>query len=289
MKGIIIAGGKGSRLSPLTRIISKSLLPIYDKPMIYYPLSILMQAGIREILIITTPQDKERFIKLLGDGSQLGITLSYEIEVEPKGIGQAFIIGKRFIDGDHVALILGDNIFYGEGLTTLLEKAAVRKKGATIFSYYVRNPESFGVVSFDQEGLAISLEEKPSVPKSNHAVTGLYFYDHHVVDIASNLEPSERGELEITDINKVYLNNGKLHVEVLGDEITWYDAGTISDLSKTSKFIEDTQKYQNTKIGCIEEVAFKEGFITYEQLISLSEPLLNSDYGQYLSNVKRVK
>lgn len=289
MKGIIIAGGKGSRLSPLTRIISKSLLPIYDKPMIYYPLSILMQAGIREILIITTPQDKERFIKLLGDGSHLGITLSYEIEFEPKGIGQAFIIGEKFINGDRVALILGDNIFYGDGLTSLLEKAIERKKGATVFSYYVHDPERFGVVSINQDGRAISIEEKPSEPKSNQAVTGLYFYDHRVVDIAKNLKPSKRGELEITDINRAYLNIGDLYVELLGDEMTWMDTGTILSLSEAAHFIEETEKYHGIKIGCIEEIAFKKGFITYEQLISLSEPLLNSDYGQYLSNLKDEK
>jgi glucose-1-phosphate thymidylyltransferase len=289
VKGIIIAGGNGTRLSPLTRVISKSLLPVYDKPMIYYPLSILIQAGISEILIITTPEDKERFIKLLGDGSHLGISLSYEIELEPKGIGQAFIIGERFIDGDPIALILGDNIFYGEGLNPLLEKAIGRKEGATVFSYYVHDPERFGVVSINQDGRAISIEEKPSAPKSNQAVTGLYFYDHHVIEIAKNLKPSERGELEITDINRAYLNKGDLYVELLGDEITWMDTGTILSLSEAAHFIEETEKYQGIKIGCIEEVAFKKGLITYEQLISLTEPLLKSDYGQYLLNVKKTK
>ncbi len=285
MKGIIIAGGKGSRLSPLTKVISKCLLPVYDKPMIYYPLSILMEAGIREILIITTPQDKKRFITLLGDGSQLGINLSYEVECEPKGIGQAFIIGKEFIDRDQVALILGDSFFYGESLPSHLKKAMERRAGATIFSRYVQNPERFGVVCVNQEGRAISIEEKPTVPKSNRAVTGLYFYDHHVVEIASNLEPSQRGELEITDINKVYLDENRLHVEALGNDITWYDTGTVLSLTSAAKFIEETEKHLNTKIGCIEETALNKGFITYEQFISLSKPLSKSDYGQYLLNL----
>lgn len=286
MKGIILAAGKGSRLSPLTTILSKCLLPVYDKPMIYYPLSVLMEAGIREILIITTPQDKERFIKLLGDGSHLGIALSYEIEKVPKGIGQAFIIGEEFIDGDHVTLILGDSIFQGEGLFPLIEKAKGRKEGATVFSYFVQDPEKFGVVCINEKGRAISLEEKPLAPKSNLAVTGLYFYDYHVVEIAKSLGPSERGELEITDINKAYLKKGNLHVEVLGKEMTWFDTGTISSLSQASKFIEISKNNQNINIGCIEEVAFQKGFITYDQFVSLSESLLKSDYGQYLLNVK---
>ncbi|MBS4192714.1 glucose-1-phosphate thymidylyltransferase RfbA [Bacillus sp. FJAT-49705] len=289
MKGIIIAGGKGTRLRPLTKMISKSLLPAYDKPMIYYPLSILMQAGINEILIITTPQDKGRFVKLLGDGSQIGISLSYEVEPEPRGIGQAFIIGEKFIRGGPVALILGDNIFYGEGLASLLYRVSERKVGATIFSYEVDAPEQFGVVSISHDGRAISLEEKPSIPKSNHAVTGLYFYDHQVIEIAKNLERSERGELEITDINKVYLNKGELFVEQLDNGFSWMDTGTHLSLIEAANFIEEMEKQKKIKIGCIEEVAFNKGLITKEQLISLAEPLLKTDYGQHLLKIAKTK
>ncbi|MBS4176689.1 glucose-1-phosphate thymidylyltransferase RfbA [Lederbergia citrea] len=289
MKGIIIAGGTGTRLSPLTRVISKSLLPVYDKPMIYYPLSVLMQAGINEILIITTPNDKPRFIELLGDGSQLGISLSYEVEPTPKGIAQAFILGEKFIGDDHVALILGDNIFYGHNLHSMLRKAMKRKTGATIFGYFVNDPERFGVVEFNDAGKVFSIEEKPLHPKTNYAVTGLYFYDNRVVEIAKKLKPSARGELEITDINKTYLDMDEIHVELLGEEYAWIDTGTHNSLYEAARYIKEIENQKNIKIGCIEEIAYKKGFISKDQLKSLAHPLLKSDYGKSLMKMANLK
>ena len=285
MKGIIVAGGSGSRLSPLTKVISKALLPVYDKPMIYYPLSILMEAGIREILIVTTPEDKLRFMKLLGNGSHLGISLSYEEEPSPKGIAQAFIIGEQFIGDDNVALILGDNILFGNGLSECLQKSIAKKTGATVFGYNVKDPERFGVVQFDSNGKAISIEEKPKEPKSNYAVIGLYFYDNRVVELAKKLNPSDRGELEITDINKAYLFMDELDVEVLETGFTCIDTGTHSSLYEASQCIKIFEEHQNIKIGCIEEIAFKKGYITKEQLRSLAIPLLKTDYGKHLMKV----
>lgn len=285
LKGIIIAGGYGTRLSPLTKVISKSLLPVYDKPMIYYPLSILMEAGIREILIITTPQDKNRFFELLGDGSQFGLYLEYEVEHSPKGIGQAFLIGESFIAGDRVALILGDNFFYGESLNSDFLKATNRERGATIFGYQVSNPRQFGVVSFDELGKVMSLEEKPINPTSNYAVVGLYVFDNQVVDIAKSIKPSKRGELEITDINKVYLDQGELQVELLSEDSKWMDMGTHISLFKTTSLIKEIEEINQIKVGCIEEIAYKKGFITKEQLLRLAQPLNKSDYGKHLLNI----
>ncbi|MBP3041685.1 glucose-1-phosphate thymidylyltransferase RfbA [Bacillaceae bacterium Marseille-Q3522] len=282
MKGIIIAGGNGSRLSPLTKVISKALLPVYDKPMIYYPLSILMEADIKDILIITLPQDKPRFIELLGDGSHLGISIMYKVEPSPKGIAQAFIIGEEFIGNDHVTLILGDNIFYGDGLNSIIHKSIKPKKGATVFGYRVSDPRSFGVVEFNDNGKVTSIEEKPIKPKSNYAVPGLYNYDNRVVEIAKKIVPSERGELEITDINKTYLALGDLQVELLDDRFTWFDTGTHQSLLKASQFIEEKEKQQRIKIGCIEEVAFRKGFISRAQLTSLAQTLIKSEYGNSL-------
>ena len=288
MKGIILAGGSGTRLYPLTRVTSKQLLPIYDKPMIYYPLSVLMNAGIRDILIISTPQDTSRFKDLLGDGSSIGISLSYAVQPSPDGLAQAFIIGADFIGNDSVAMILGDNIFAGHGLKKRLKQAvhnAEEGNGATVFGYYVDDPERFGIVEFDATGKAISIEEKPKQPKSNYCVTGLYFYDNSVVEYAKNLKPSVRGELEITDLNKIYLENGNLHVEVLGQGFTWLDTGTQDSLVDATNFVRTVETHQHRKIGCVEEIAYLNGWIDKQQLKLLAEPMLKNEYGQYLKAV----
>ena len=298
MKGIILAGGSGTRLYPLTQVTSKQLLPIYDKPMIYYPLSILMEAGIREILIISTPVDTPRFEELLGDGKQFGIQLSYKVQPSPDGLAQAFIIGEEFIgdaqafllgeefiDGESCAMILGDNIFHGHGLSKRLKAAAAKEEGATVFGYYVDDPERFGVVEFDQDGKAVSLEEKPEHPKSNYAVTGLYFYDNHVVEYAKQIKPSARGELEITDLNRIYLEKGNLDVALLGQGFTWLDTGTHESLVDATNFVKTVETHQNRKIACLEEIAYNNGWIDKEELQKACELYQKNQYGRYLKDV----
>ena len=288
MKGIILAGGSGTRLYPLTMVTSKQLLPIYDKPMVYYPLSVLMNAGIRDILIISTPQDTPRFQELLGDGHQFGIQLSYAVQPSPDGLAQAFIIGEEFIGDDTVAMVLGDNIFAGHGLKKRLKAAVVNAetgRGATVFGYYVDDPERFGIVEFSSEGKAISIEEKPIHPKSNYCVTGLYFYDNRVVEYAKNLKPSARGELEITDLNRIYLENGELNVELLGQGFTWLDTGTHESLVDATNFVKTVETHQHRKVGCLEEIAYLNGWITREDVLKVYEVLKKNQYGQYLKDV----
>ncbi|OFD53582.1 spore coat protein [Bacillus mycoides] len=282
MKGIILAGGSGTRLYPITKSISKQLVPIYDKPMIYYPLSVLMLAGIKEILLISTPNDLPQFEALLGDGSSLGISIQYEVQEQPRGLAEAFIIGKDFIGEDNVALVLGDNIFYGQGFTEVLQKAVQLEEGALVFGYYVKNPEDYGVVEFDHLGNVLSLEEKPVNPKSNYAVPGLYFYDNEVVDIARQIKPSPRGELEITSINEEYLRRGSLKTELFSRGMAWLDTGTHSSLLEASNFVEAVQNRQGLYISCIEEIAFRKGYINEEQLVQLAKPLIKTEYGEYL-------
>lgn len=288
MKGIILAGGSGTRLYPLTKVTSKQLLPIYDKPMIYYPMSVLMNAGIRDIMIISTPQDTPRFQDLLGDGHQFGVNLTYAVQPSPDGLAQAFIIGADFIGNDTVAMVLGDNIFAGHGLKKRL-KAAVENaesgKGATVFGYYVDDPERFGIVEFDKNGKAISIEEKPQQPKSNYCVTGLYFYDNRVVEYAKNLKPSARGELEITDLNRIYLENGNLNVELLGQGFTWLDTGTHESLVEATNFVKTVESHQHRKIACLEEIAYLNGWIAKDDVLAVYEELKKNQYGQYLKDV----
>lgn len=282
MKGIILAGGRGTRLYPMTKVVSKQLLPIYDKPMVYYPLSALMLAGIREILVISTPNDISMYEDLLGDGSKLGISISYEVQAEPKGLAQAFIIGESFIGNDSVCLILGDNIFYGPNFTKILTNAKDNLDGATIFGYYVKNPTAFGVVEFDKKNNVVSIEEKPEHPKSNYAVPGLYFYDNNVVDMAKKVKPSARGELEITSVNNEYLKRGKLKVQLMQRGMAWLDTGTPAGMIKASEFVQTVQEMQGMYVSCLEEIAWRRGFISTEQLQNLGEELHMTDYGQYL-------
>jgi glucose-1-phosphate thymidylyltransferase len=285
MKGIILAGGSGTRLYPITKGVSKQLLPIYDKPMVYYPLSVLMLAGIQDILIITTPEDREGFIRVLGDGSEFGVNLTYKMQPSPDGLTQAFIIGEEFIGDDSVCLVLGDNIFWGQGLTTILESAVKSQKGATIFGYQVNDPERFGVVAFDDNKKVVSLEEKPEKPQSNYAVTGLYFYDNDVVEMAKQVKPSHRGELEITTLNQMYLDRGDLHVELLGRGFAWLDTGTHESLLEAALFVETIEKRQGYKIACLEEISWRNGWLTDSQVLKIAESLSKNSYGQYLESL----